>query len=209
MLPSVSQALKEFKVNYLLEDTLYFNMDTIVTHYVPILVEEGDIPLAYGVKLVSNVIVSPDRLELRGPASLLNLPKYRNALKVNFRDDSIRDDYYGKADIALQDHAQLTFEKEVTIRFKVDFFMEAHAKAKIKRENFPKKAKIAITPNEAEVRYWLKQGNLMLANGDPLLILDYRDINWEDSTIVPDIDISNKFLDPIAVPSKFKLKIEH
>lgn len=209
MMPAVSKTLKEFKVNYLLEDTVFYNLDTIVTNSIPIHVEEGDIPLNDGVRLVSNVIVSPDRIAVTGPATLLNLPKYRNALGVIFQDDSIRDDYYGKATVAIEPHELLRFEPQVTIRFKVDFFIEAHAKAKYQRVNFPSLAKIEISPKEANVRYWLKQGNLMLENGEPVLIFDYRHINWEDSTIVPEVEVSSKFLDPITEPSKFKLTIEH
>jgi hypothetical protein len=203
LLPAVSDALKEFKVNYLVEDSIHFELDTLVAVKLKIHVEEADLPLAYGVRVVSPLRLTPSVATLRGPASVL--ANYPEVLVPEFPADSIRDDFERAVALRYPRHPLVQGEEAAMLRFQVDYYLRVRAKATLQRANFPQHRPVRVVPDSAYVHYWLRQGTLMMAPGEPVLRLDFRNLNPLDSTLVPELEVPAKYLDAVSDPPVFKV----
>lgn len=206
LLPAVTQDIKELKVNHLLEDSIFFRLDTIIMASVPVLVNHKQIKLPNNVRISSSIRTSPDSVHIVGPSSVIDDSKYKFGVPIKYNFKAPNDEFNGLVELEQANWPLHITESNVLLRFHTSTYKIEHTRLRIVFKNQPKHLKpFRINPEFAYVEYLLREGEDPIHADNAVLHVDFNKINWNDSTIKPDFELPLKYLEPRVVPEKFKL----
>jgi len=183
--PSVKKQLTDIDPNYIITDTVFFEFDRLAIKKVKVVIDSVESSLAPGYKLTTPVIVSPDTISYKGPASLLS--KLPDTIHIRIPKTDIQDNFKQKIKIpdVVNDYRISLQRKEVTVKFGVDKFEKGSIAVSAKVINVPKEKDIRID-NKVIITYYVEAENKNKVDKNGFAVyLDYKKMDKEDHTIRP------------------------
>lgn len=208
---SLAESLSPTGLVSMVSDTIKFQVDKIVTRKIKILPDTTANTLAKNHRLVGNIEVDPDMVNIKGPTSILQ--QLEGTLKIPLGEEKINRNFNKilplEAPNSLKDY--LTLEEEsVHIRFDVTQMLEGNKRLKIRTVNFPKNVNINEEMTTVMMSYLIDERKVSeLGNYEFEAILNYNNRNREDSTITVQVSPKPAFLEKIKFePEIMKLRYD-
>lgn len=200
--------LGEVRLNYVVTDTLFFNIDEAAEKEIVIAVDSSSIQLGDSYQLVSPISLSSQKAVLKGPKTILQ--DIDDTLYVSLPEGEISSDY--QQTIALEydasDLVQLNPE-EVDIQFDVAPFDFLTRSVEVTTIDFPQDSSLQLSPNRVDVTFWIQNEYLdLIKDFDFEVVANLRTLNKDDSTLTPVLRTYPEFAKNIAI-SPSKLRVEH
>jgi hypothetical protein len=195
----------------LLEDTIHFQIDRIVSKTLSPILDTTAYSLAKNIQIEGEPNFNPKKITLKGPSSLLEAFEGKFPVKLN----------ESKIDSRISKKVTLTLKKpfedliqveqaEIEVSFEVVRFLEGNKRLKIKKINFPRTVYLEneeLTPMMTYLIDERKVGELKDMEFEA--ILNYANRNREDSTITFSINPKPSYLNDLKIdPPLIKLKYE-
>ena len=207
LLPKISSKLKELQVNYILQDSLFFDFDTLSQKEVFIKVDKARIPLGTGFKITNDIAIIPDKIILEGASSVLK--KTDDTVFIGIDEGEIDEDFNDEISL---DYLSTDLIRPLTefvgVSFKVSEFDQRSINVGLELINFPKDSSITVEPGSAVLNYYIEKDEQYLPRDSLKFILDYKKLNKQDNTIAPILIIPPYFIDYYFAPEKFKVNVE-
>lgn len=193
-------------INYLLEDSLIFNIDERVSIDVELVLDSADIKLSPNQRITSEITLQPNMVRISGPKSLLDT--IQRPIRISIGDTEFNKSVDQKFSIRDFGSSLISTDiTEVSIKFEVTEFMRKEIELPIHPVNFKGKTG-SIEPKRVVVSYETLVSEIR--NVDSLnlvLTADYSNLKKADGTIPIEITMKPSFiLDPKLSQSKVKLK---
>lgn len=207
-LPQIAEKLRDIQVNYILEDSIYFNYDTLARKEVAIAVRPDSISLSTNYRIVSDIEVVPSHLTLTGASSLL--ANYADTFFLNIKERSISADFSKEVDVEYPRHRLVSIEQEkVQVSFMVTKFERRSITVVPELSFTPEEVALKILPAQAQVSYLIEADEHYMPQDTLKVILDYREINFEDSTACPRLIYPDYFFEVNVTPKEFTITLEN
>lgn len=207
LLKELSQVLKGLKVNYILEDTLSFNYDTLTNKRLAVEIDSSSFHFQNGYRRVGKINVVPDSVTFRGPTT--ELARFPDILKLSSEDvEPIAENLneYIPIEIPFKNEKRLVVSQydEVKVSFDVHYFISSTDKTRQLRVNFPIKddSLFLLEPKDVYISYIIREDLINSIDSIPVVI-DYKDINWADSTVTPKVFLDNDNYENILLSPKY------
>lgn len=201
----IDEILSEMEsINYLLEDSIFFDYDTTALKKIQVVLPSDTIDLEEGYRIISDIIIAPSVIHLSGPAS--ELKNYPDTIVLGLEEVKIDENFEDEIDIPLQVDplTNLDYEK-INVMFDVGFFVNRQLEVPVSTINFPKNRAYEIKPTEAKLDFFMLETEEIGPEDYLLILLDYENYSRKDSTIVPKIYLPEKMKDVIYSPEQFKV----
>ncbi len=183
MLPSVTEQLQDIRVNYIMDDTLFFDFDRRVSKQIALRVDSANVSLAENYRIVSPISLEPAFITLEGPATLVG--KLPNEIYIDLPTEDIDEEYNETLPVDYIQNSLITAdEARVRVRFAVAPFVREMQRVPIQTVSFPEKNPPALPSPESEVQYWVRQEDADKARlQDFRVVANYDTYNPKDSTV--------------------------
>ena len=179
----IADQLNEIRLNYVVTDTLYLNIEEREYKKVALTIDSAGISLEENYRIVSPVEVEPDSALVTGPASFIRELADSFLLYVPYKE--LNKSFDENIDLSQLESEKIQVEPdEIHVRFEVARFTQASRQATIEPVNFPADSSVYLRDTTAMVSFWVRNDFLEQAQkADIELIADYRRANPQDSTV--------------------------
>ena len=148
--------LKEFTLNYVITDTLAFDIQPLVTKTVVLQVDTTTYTMEPNHHRVGDIRVTPDTLVIEGPASQMEL--LSDTLYFPLNEKEIDRDVSETVETKFLPGKQLiTTVPEIEVYFKVVEYVKAERRLPINRIGFPKDSSYYLSDSVLMVSAWIPQ----------------------------------------------------
>ncbi len=186
LLPIVTEQLDELTVNYLLTDTIFFNIEEKMTKLVPVQVDSAGIQMREDYRIVTPIAISPDTVEIIGPKSLIDtLP---NPYTIPVVEKRIDNDFDDGVEVGLsRADVTLAIPDEVQVSFGVDRYYRVTVPVTFDPLNFPEDSSTYPSQGTIDVAFTVRRAERddEYIDTDFGITLDYQMLEESDSTIMP------------------------
>jgi hypothetical protein len=195
----ITEQVRDIKVNYLVEDTIFLNFDRIDTRQVVLNIDSAALNLANGYRIVSPVNITPTVINFKGPSSLLKtLP---DAIFLNIPYKNIDENFSENITINYVQNPLIQSDiNKAQVNFSVAPFVKETQLVSIAKLSFPGKDSIVLGDNTLEVSYWLRKDEASKVRPEDFrLVADFKTFNKEDSTVKIFLEQKPPFVSDIRV----------
>jgi len=207
LLPKISSKLKELQVNYILQDSLFFDFDTLSKKEVFVNLDKSRIPLGKGFKITNEIVVIPNKIILEGASSVLM--KTDDTVFIGIDEGEIDEDFNDEISLDyLSTDLMRPLTESVGVSFKVSEFDQRSINVGLELINFPKDSSIKVEPSSAVLNYYIEKDEQYMPRDSLKFILDYNKMDKQNNTIKPKLIIPPYFVDYYFAPEKFKINVE-
>lgn len=181
--PLVSQHIGSIDLNFIVTDTIYFDIQRVKTKKLLVYIDSSAISLKQNYRITSAIRLNPDSVTIRGHESLIST--LSDTLSIRLPQEEIDADYSEKIYIDNFDLSLVSFgPSEIDIRFQVSRLVDYRRNFKIELVNFPLDSSIFIRPTLASLDFRIfEERRDNFPETDFLIIADYNNLNPQDSTI--------------------------
>jgi len=184
LLPVVRERLSSLNIDFIVNDTLFINIEPIFSKNVKVVVDSLAIPLNENFRLISKVLIQPDSITVEGPKSMIDT--LSSEYRITFTQNNIDDEFNDAFEIAFAHRLIRPLPDEVIIRFDTDEFNRASIPIPIETTNFPGDSSIYIMDSVIQVYYTSRNRDLdKIRESDFSITADLNMLNGKDSTIIP------------------------
>lgn len=142
LLPVVKSQLDDIKINYLLQDTIPLQFETVVIKSFPVRVDSTKISMLPGNEIVSPIKITPSTITLTGPSSMVN--SLKDSFFVEIPERNIESDYEEDIILEFDLPSQVSYiPEDVLVAFDVAQFTQETVNVTPTLEGFPDWADIA------------------------------------------------------------------
>jgi YbbR domain-containing protein len=204
----VTKQMTGIHINEVLDDTIYVSFEKLRTKKVRLQVDTKSVPLAEGYRLAGVVLVDPSEIEVTGAASAIR--NLKDVVSIELNASNITGKY--DKDIALSDVLKpgLKSSKEkVNVRLEAYQLERVKKTLKLEKINFPKRKKIEIDAEKAQLTYFARKEDLPIVELQSFdAIVDFNTLNEKNKTIkirlkkVPEL-VQRYYFDPEEVKIKY------
>jgi len=195
----------------IVQDTLFFNIDKIVSKKIQIIPDTLANSLAENYDFASPITMNPEHVTAKGPISVIE--QLEGKLLVQLGENNIKNHYSKLLPLEL-DKTNREFlsldEETVQISFQVVAFIEKTLKLEVKKLYFPTNVDIEGDVNSVTLQFLVderKQNDLEALNLSA--VLNFNNRNREDSSIAVTLNVSRSFLRDVTFsPDSFDLIYE-
>lgn len=183
LLVPITEQIRDIRVNYVVEDTVFLNFDRIATKQVALTVDSTALNIMNGYRIVSPISITPKVVNFKGPFTLLQaLP---DAILLNTPFKEVDEDVNESITINYAQNPLIQSDAGKTqVSFEVAPFMKETQLVSIAKLDFPKKDSIVLGDNTLEVSYWLRRDEpTKVRPEDFRLVADFKTFNKSDSTV--------------------------
>jgi hypothetical protein len=199
LLPFITEQIRDIRINYIVEDSIFFDFDRIATKKVALLVDSLAINLAEGYRITSPLKLNPAYINFKGPSSLLKaLP---DSIFVNIPSKGIDENVQEEIPVNYVQSSLIEPDNnKVKVNFSVASFRKETQLVPIIRINFPEKDSLALANPVLEVSYWLKKEETKPVRPEDFrIIADYKNLNKTDSSITIRLENKPPFVSDVRV----------
>lgn len=208
LLEEINQLLKNMKVNYIVEDTIFFNYDELVSRPIVMRVNKDSLPLGEGYEAVSHIYINPDTVTFTGPQSYVQtLPNHLYLDLHDFEPIEESFDEVVKVNFLKKDHLSVDY-KEVNVTFEVAYILHQKLPVKLKLVDFPEHIKPSINTSDVYVSYDIKEYDVMEELDTVTVWLEFKDLNLADSTVKSQVVLDKKYMNVKVHPERVKVKFQ-
>lgn len=191
-------------VNYLREDTLFFDYDTTGLRTIQLALLPDSIALKENYRITSAIHLNPAEISLAGPVSLLQ--NIAETLYLSPTEKEIDEDYEESLLHPFAEKKLLTSDfNKIQIDFEVRLFVKQQISIPLNIVNLPADKSCRIIPPEITLNYFLLETEKFTEADHPIALLDYKDYQKKDSTIAPMLYLPQKMKEVRCTPEKFKV----
>lgn len=204
LLSLVTDRLKDMKVNFIAEDSIRFNYDTLITKKVILRVDSSDIKLKQNFRRITPISLNQDTVVLRGAATMIR--DYVDTLVLHPELSEIDEDIEAQLELPLTVNRFVSINpRVVSLSFEVKEFFRKSQILSIKKFNFPPDTTIYLKPVPVFLDYTIREDFLGDQPDSLVAKVDYQMIDWKDSTIIPLVEIPATFEDTLMIPPRIKV----
>jgi len=181
---TVTDHFAELQINSILTDTLYLNIEPRISKRVPVAIDSLRIQMDDSYRIVSEISLTVDSVELSGPSSLIN--SLTDTFYISLQNTKINKNLDSKIDLKpFVSPLVSVYPSELRISFDVDEFVHIDKAVRLTPVNFPEDANLRLADSIITIEFNAPQNRLEdLGNEQFRMLLDYSDLS-EDSTITP------------------------
>jgi YbbR domain-containing protein len=181
--PLISQHIGSLNLNFVVTDTIYFDIQRLESKKLLVYVDSSAISLKRFHQIVSPLNVSPDSVTITGHESLITT--LSDTLSIRLPQDEIDRNYSEKIYIDNFDLSLVSFSpSEIDISFEVSRFVDYSKDFSIELVNFPMDSSAYIEPVIASLSFKIRENRSSnFPDADFLVIADYNNVNQQDSTV--------------------------
>ncbi len=212
LMPLLTEQVKDLKLNFVVTDTLHFDIEPEMEKAFVIRVDSARIQLEENYRIVSEVSISSDTVLLKGPTSLMTeLP---DTLQLQIPEEDIDENYNQRVELSLPIEDKGLIDKFPST-FEVLFDVEEHEFVKtllrLKKVNFPKDSTLALDDSVASIVFWVNKDKRDEVKEDDFeLLIDYHRMDPADSMVGITISKAPEYsIDPQIDSSDRKIKIKY
>lgn len=207
LLPIVADQLSELKVNHLITDTIYIDIEPKRSLKMAVSIDSMDIDLAENHRLTSKIIISPDSIWMTGPKSCIDTlgATYYFSLPTK----GINSTYNRRVEIQLPSKKFVNCNPEkVNVKFDVDKFERHSIEIPLDPENFPEDSSLYLSRRTVQVFYTIAESEEEDFNeADFAITADLLMMNSKDSTVLAMlVYYPENTLDVEVIPEHVKIK---
>lgn len=185
--PALVNALDGLQLNFVVTDTLYFNFDERVSRTIPLRLDPSQKVTGDKHAVVGPVLIEPDSVTFIGPSSMVDsLP---SPLYVQLPEQQITEPAKIKVPLNYDNKAMVKATvAEAEVSLNVRNLVQEERQLVPEVINKPAGREISLRPQYVLVRYQLLEDSIPLLNRDNFkVVLNYRNYNRQDSTLVPEL----------------------
>ena len=184
LLPVVTEQLNELRVNYLLTDTIYFDIEEKRSRFFKLAVDSSRIDLRRDYRITTPINIRPDSVELIGPKSIIDT--LSNPYYFDLPDDRIDDDYDDDIELPMpRRDLMVALPEDIEIIFSVDRFQTVTIPVHFDALNFPADSSAVPAQETIDVEFVVKRSDRnRYEERDFGITLDYNLLETIDSTVV-------------------------
>ena len=170
----IQRQFSELNINYLLPDTLFFEMSDVVKQYKKVK-PNLDIDFEKQYTLSNRIICVPDSVELTGPKAVLDTIKYAETKDLIYK--KVNKIFQVKMNLKLIPDIAYN-HNIVTVVVPVDKYTESEIHIAVIHRNVPSNFKMKTFPAKIKVTYKVSLDNYKYINENQfLLTVNYNEIN--------------------------------
>jgi hypothetical protein len=205
LIQQLGENLPGAKIERCEPDTLRFQFEPIREYELNLFLSYEHVPLAKGHRFLYPPKVSPKRIKIQGPPS--NLKKAAQLISYEFTKTDIGGIFSDVVRISFPKSSFITADlNQVYVSFQTAYFIRKERKVVFEKVNFPADSSYTVQPASAKVIYYtLPADEFSTDTTDIRLWLDWRKVQWKDSTLLPDLITTEDFFEPQVVPPIFKV----
>ena len=203
----ISDQLNEVRLNYVVTDTLYLNIEEREYKKVALSVDSAGISLDRNYRIVSPVEIEPDSALFIGPSSFISGLADSILLYVPYKQ--LNKSFNNTIDLSQIESDKIQVEPDqVQVRFEVAHFTRATREVPIRPVNFPADSSVYLSDTIATVSFKVRDEYLPQAERERFeLIADYRRLNPQDSTLTLTVEEIPAIFNDVKVETEtIKLK---
>ncbi|MEM9325519.1 MAG: hypothetical protein AAGA85_07680 [Bacteroidota bacterium] len=184
LLPIVTDQLNELRINYLLTDTIYLNIEEKRSRRFQLQIDSARIDLRENYRITTPLSVRPDSVELIGPKSIIDT--LSNPYQFILPDNRIDDDYEDDVELPMpRRDLMVALPEEIEVIFSVGRFEEVTIPVRFDALNFPADSSVVPVQETIDVRFVVKRSDRnRYEERDFGITLDYNLLDPTDSTVV-------------------------
>ena len=193
LIPNISESLEKIDLNYVVTDSVFFNIELKKTKSLKLKLDESTINLRDNFKVVSDITISDDSIHINGPESLINnLP---DEYLIEIKENNINRDFNSNIRIEPFDDFSETSPNSIRVSFLVSEFVndEINLNLKYTQDEYNIDTTVLVT-------YQIEKG-LELSDEDSLY-LSYELIN---GSVIPKVVGTSKIEIIDLTPNSVKL----
>ena len=185
--PLISQHLSSLNLNFVVTDTIYFDIQRLRKKKLFVYVDSTKVSLRDFHQIISPLNVSPDSVTITGHESLITT--LSDTLSVRLPQDEIDNNYSEKIYIDNFDLSLVSFSpSEIDISFNVSEYVDHSTDFEIQLVNFPMDSSAFIEPGIVQSTFFIQEE---MQNEFPksefVIIADYNNVNPQDSTLTIEV----------------------
>ena len=194
----VAEALDQLQLNYIIEDSLFFNIDNRASQSFPIYIDSLGIDLEEGYRIISPIHFDTELVEIKGPSKMIaNMPK--DTFWVHVIETNIDEHFDNEVPIQVE-YPDLQQLKPQTVRviFDVAKYINEEIELSIKYINTDELQNIFFKDSLITLHYTIQENLQDSITSDSLTVIaDFNSINKADSTLTLSLKSNGKYaLDP-------------
>ena len=199
--PIVEDQLEGLKINYIVTDTLFLNIERKIAKRMRLKVDSLNLSLEKDYQLISSIDIRPDHMMLIGPESIIN--SFETDFDITPDDNEIDEDFDSRVEVPIVFKDLIQSEpNEVNVSFKVDKFKNVKIEVPIAVQNFPNNRMPKLIDSTVNLTYRVNESFAEeYSVGDFRVIVDY-DFLKTDSTGAPMLIIYPDTLKQISMDPK-------
>tara|TARA_B100000941_G_scaffold82129_1_gene56432 strand:- start:482 stop:1366 length:885 start_codon:yes stop_codon:yes gene_type:complete len=199
--PIVEDQLEGLKINYIVTDTLFLNIERKITKRMRLKVDSLNLSLEKDYQLISSIDIRPDHMMLIGPESIIN--SFETDFDITPDDNEIDEDFDSRVEVPIVFKDLIQSEpNEVNVSFEVDKFKNVKIEVPIAVQNFPNNRMPKLIDSTVNLTYRVNESFAEeYSVGDFRVIVDY-DFLKTDSTGAPMLIIYPDTLKQISMDPK-------
>lgn len=207
LVPIISDQLGGLRLNYVVTDTIFINIEEKVSKKVRVAIDSMAVPVEDGFRVVSRITLSPDSLVLTGPKSLM--ANLRPVVWGKFEQDGIDGNFDANIPVDLPGNGLIASNfNEIHVGFEVDKFVRHSMAVEIEPLNFASNPAAYLMDSVVNINFMVSERNTAnMKASDFGVTADYSMRSRSDSTIIP---VLLYFPDGISdiqiVPGKVKIR---
>jgi len=184
LLPLVTDQLSQLKVNYLITDTVFIDIEPKKTKKVAFVIDSQKIDLAENYRLTSPVEIDEDSLVLTGPKSFYDT--LRDTYEIVIASKGINSDYDRDIDIIYAENDLISiYPEKVNVEFEVDKFIRESINVPVENINFPEDSSVVLQNEEVQIFYTIPESDRGSFEEDDFAVTaDFGMIQPKDSTVI-------------------------
>lgn len=206
LLPIVTEQLSDLKINSLLTDTVFIDIELKEHKKVKAVIDSMRIDLAEDHRLTSKIFISPDSILLTGPKSFIDT--LDDFYVVRLPTKGINSDYDRKVEVALPNPKRIKSDPEkVEIKFSVDKFNRHSVQVPVDAQNFPSDSTFYLSRSTVQVFYTIAESDDEdFKPSDFAITADRMMMNRKDSTVIAILVLfPQNVLDVEVIPENIKV----
>ncbi|MFY0607869.1 MAG: hypothetical protein JXR10_14215 [Cyclobacteriaceae bacterium] len=184
LLPLVKDQLSELRINQLITDTVYINIERKRSKKVALSIDSLKIDLADNYRITSPIKLTPDSITLIGPQSFYDT--LGRSYEILVTSKGISSDYDRDLDIAIAKHRLIQSQpRQVTAEFSVEKFIRASIEVSLETINFPQDSSLAPAQPTVQIFYTIAESDDdKFSESDFAVTADLLMMNVKDSTVM-------------------------
>ena len=182
---TVAEELEDLVLNYIVDDTLYLDIDQRGTRSFAVYVDSTNISLAENYRITSPINNNVELVEITGPLTMLQLIP-SDSFMIVINSSEIDENFDDEIAFTIKREDLFTFRPaNVQVTFAVDEFVQSQVVLPIENVNFPEDSKFYPADSTVNIVFstLLRTEALVVADSF-LVVADYNNFNPNDSTIL-------------------------
>ncbi|MCC5944799.1 MAG: hypothetical protein JJT94_07670 [Bernardetiaceae bacterium] len=207
----IAMGLRDVRLNGFLEDSLYFNYDSLIYKKVQVVVDTNLIDLEKDYRRISAVQKNVDSVTFYGPSTYIQ--KLNDTLPLQISKERIKQDFNQKIKVSFDDANGFISvnPNQINVSFQVALYTKRTQRIFIEQINFPSDSMAYIDEQKVILDYYIQESHKeeLLANTGIKAIINFDLMNSSDSMVVPLItNIPPYIKDYQVLPPMLKIKFK-